>query len=130
MSKNIFDLFKKKSENQIKQPNLVLIDEKGTKYSYNKSLVTLGRDPQCDLTVENKYVARINLRFSFNNGKWEIEDTASTNGVWVNGEKIEPSKKFVLSIGDRINVALSFVLYFMEKPEKEVLAEDTITEKN
>jgi hypothetical protein len=46
---------------------------------------TLGRDPDCELRVDDPRVSRQHVRAHFENGVWRFEDLGSRNGLRVNG---------------------------------------------
>ncbi len=50
--------------------------------------ITLGRDPQCNVYLENETVSAYHARLSYHHGQWWLEDLNSTNGTTLNGEKI------------------------------------------
>ena len=51
--------------------------------------ITLGRDPHCDVYMENETVSAHHARLSYHHGQWWLEDLASTNGTTLNGETVE-----------------------------------------
>ncbi|HUH07974.1 MAG TPA: DUF3662 and FHA domain-containing protein [Egibacteraceae bacterium] len=50
--------------------------------------MTLGRLPQCDITLDDASVSRRHARIQRSGERWSIEDLGSTNGVRVNGEDV------------------------------------------
>jgi NACalpha-BTF3-like transcription factor len=48
--------------------------------------LTIGRDKQSDLTVDDPYMSSKHARIAYDSGKWILEDLNSKNGSW----KIEP----------------------------------------
>lgn len=53
-----------------------------------ESELLVGRDHACDIVVPNTGVSRRHARLFFRDGKWIIQDLASTNGTVVNGTRI------------------------------------------
>jgi ABC-type multidrug transport system ATPase subunit/pSer/pThr/pTyr-binding forkhead associated (FHA) protein len=51
-------------------------------------VATVGRDPGCDLVVDNPLVSRHHLRISCRNGSWMAEDTGSSNGTYVAEQRV------------------------------------------
>lgn len=71
---------------------------------------TVGRLPDCDVTLDDASVSRRHAELTETNGTWEISDLGSTNGVKLNGERIQTAE---LADGDRLelgNVKLTFAL--------------------
>ncbi len=49
---------------------------------------TIGRSKKCDIYINNPYLSKEHARISFNEGKFYIEDLGSTNGTYLNGNKL------------------------------------------
>jgi len=64
--------------------------------------VTLGRAAGCGVRVEDSYTSSIHARLYRQNGSLWVEDLGSTNGTWVNAEKIGSAMK--LGKGDLLQV--------------------------
>ena len=75
--------------------------------------MTLGRSRECDLVLDNPYVARSQATFTCREGKWRIRDNGTKNGTYVNGRRLEPDEECRIHPGDR--------LCFAQKVEAEVL---------
>ena len=60
----------------------------------------LGRDPTCECVLESETVSAQHARLSFHHGQWWIEDLNSTNGTFINNEKITTA--VVIIPGDQI----------------------------
>jgi hypothetical protein len=50
--------------------------------------VTLGRGPECDLTIDDEYISTRHAVFRQHEGIWYAEDLGSTNGTFVDGGRI------------------------------------------
>jgi Protein of unknown function (DUF3662)/FHA domain len=69
---------------------------------------TIGRLPECDVTLDDPSVSRRHARIWRTGGTWAIQDLGSTNGVKVNGSRVGESD---LTDGDRLqlgSVAMQF----------------------
>ncbi len=61
---------------------------------------TLGRGPQANFIVDEALVSRLHCRFVVDGaGKLAVEDLGSTNGTWVNDQRVERAN---LAPGDRV----------------------------
>lgn len=72
----------------------------------------IGRSPQCDIQIEVENVSRRHARIIFRNEEYRIEDLGSTNGVYINGIKVE---KCVLRDYDQIDIGGVKILFSEEK---------------
>ncbi len=68
--------------------------------SFSQPEVTLGRDPVCEIHVEDEAVSARHAKFSYHHGQWWIEDLHSTNGTSLNKGKLTTAT--VLTNGDEI----------------------------
>lgn len=62
--------------------------------------VTIGRDPACDFSVDDKTVSAQHARLCYRQGQWWVEDLNSTNGTSLNDEPV--SSPLVLTSGDQV----------------------------
>jgi pSer/pThr/pTyr-binding forkhead associated (FHA) protein len=65
------------------------------------AIKTLGRAPRVDFIVDAPLVSRIHCRFTLADGVLEVEDLESTNGTYVNGERVA---RRALDSGDTVKV--------------------------
>jgi len=50
--------------------------------------VTIGRDPACECPVDDEAVSARHARLSYHHNQWWLEDLDSTNGTFINQEKL------------------------------------------
>ncbi|HNZ13769.1 MAG TPA: FHA domain-containing protein [Anaerolineaceae bacterium] len=62
--------------------------------------IILGRDPGCDLQVPHETVSGRHARLSYHHKQWWVEDLQSTNGTYLNEDRILTPT--VLTIGDEL----------------------------
>ena len=62
--------------------------------------VTIGRSQECDLVLKGGYPSRKHARLYFSEGTARLEDLGSSNGTFVNGERITGT--VALKDGDRL----------------------------
>jgi pSer/pThr/pTyr-binding forkhead associated (FHA) protein len=65
------------------------------------SIKTVGRAPRADFIVDAALVSRLHCRLTAGVNELEVVDLDSTNGTFVNGERIARS---MLKSGDRLGV--------------------------
>ena len=68
---------------------LEILDENHVQIELGKDEVIIGRVPDCDLQLLVENVSRKHARILYANEEYQIEDLNSTNGVYVNGIKVE-----------------------------------------
>ena len=59
------------------------------KQIYTKPELRIGRDPSCEICLNNETVSNQHARLSYRNKQWWIEDLLSTNGTFLNDERVE-----------------------------------------
>ncbi len=75
-------------------------NEKPQVRHYNSSIVTVGRQPGCECHLEDDTISARHAIFAFHHGHWWLEDLGSTNGTYLNNEKI--TSPVVLLSGDEV----------------------------
>ena len=89
-----------------------------SKHEVNK-FKTLGRGSSCDIKLDNPIVSKSHLNVRLLTSVIvEIEDLNSTNGTYVDGEKLVPNKRYQFSSSAQIrigvNLPLNLKTYFPE----------------
>jgi pSer/pThr/pTyr-binding forkhead associated (FHA) protein len=64
--------------------------------------LTIGRDPDCDQVLDLSFVSGRHARLSSSGGKIVLEDLGSSNGTYVNGQRVE--RPVVVVPGDQIRL--------------------------
>jgi hypothetical protein len=83
---------------------VVVLDEAGSRVSTHRltGALDIGRDAACAIRPDDTYLSQQHARIFERNGSWNVEDLGSTNGTYLNQQKVTvPSQ---LSPGDRIRV--------------------------
>lgn len=93
---------KRQTENVVsaQAPPIALVRDGKISFHFTKSEVTIGRDLTCDATLEDKTVSTEHARLSFHHNQWWLEDMQSTNGTFLNEERV--SAPIVITTGDQL----------------------------
>jgi adenylate cyclase len=70
-----------------------------------KDEIVIGRRPDCDIQLGFANVSGKHCELRLSKGLWVVKDLGSTNGVSVNGEKVDKLEKRRLIPGDKITIA-------------------------
>ncbi len=92
---------------------------RGSIYTVDEDGAEIGRSPACRISIDDGEASREHARISWDNG-FRIQDLGSTNGVFVNGEKIIGLHR--LDNGDRVRVGNSLFVAEEITPPVETAA--------
>jgi pSer/pThr/pTyr-binding forkhead associated (FHA) protein len=68
---------------------------------------TIGRAPECELRIDDTYASQQHARVFGKGGSWYVEDLGSTNGTFVNEQRL--AAPAMLTPGDKIRVGTTVV---------------------
>ncbi|MBN9687276.1 MULTISPECIES: DUF4388 domain-containing protein [unclassified Corallococcus] len=91
----------------------------------NKQIV-VGRSSELDMVLVEDMVSRKHAKILFSDGAITIEDLGSTNGTFVNGEKVKQAK---LKEGDRILIGTSILKLVHQGAESAPVDESVVKQK-
>ena len=74
----------------------------------SRASVVIGRSRDCDLRLPDTDTSRRHAKIVCNAGRFVLHDLASTNGTFVNGERIEQRE---LRPGDRLQIGANLVTF-------------------
>lgn len=76
----------------------------GEKFPLNKPVVRIGRGADNDVILQDPQVSRHHAELRREGGRWYIIDLNSTNGTFVNGQRIGPGIKYPVELGSTIRM--------------------------
>jgi pSer/pThr/pTyr-binding forkhead associated (FHA) protein len=79
----------------------VALDE-GPDIMLDRAMVVVGRHPSCDTRLDSLRVSRQHCCMSQDNGEVTVRDLGSTNGIRINGQRVERGR---LRPGDELSIA-------------------------
>src|SRR3954467_6163544 len=80
---------------------LVALDE-GPDIPLDRTMVVVGRHPQCDARLDSLRVSRHHCCMTHDHGEVVVRDLGSTNGIRINGRRVEMGR---LRPGDELSIA-------------------------
>lgn len=81
-----------------------------------KDKCTMGRSPKADIALADPFMSQIHIQFLKDEDGWSVVDNNSTNGTFVNGEKIS-SEPCAVKTGDLIKCG-QLIFIFVEPVEE------------
>ena len=66
--------------------------------------LTLGRGRETDLTLPVEGISRQHARLQRGSQGWVLVDLGSTNGTFVNGQRLQPEQPYLLRPGDQVAI--------------------------
>ncbi|EKD88259.1 MAG: FHA protein [uncultured bacterium] len=83
-------------------------DPEAVKYTFTQNEVIIGREETCDIFIPDPVISARHARLVFRNTHWWIEDLMSTNGTYLNDERVESPA--ILINGDELRVGKNILL--------------------
>ena len=80
----------------------------GTHYLIREAKQRLGRDSHCEVHLEDSEASRTHAEIEFVDGEFVLRDLGSSNGTFVNGNRIT---EHTLRIGDRVQIGKRLMLF-------------------
>lgn len=82
----------------------------GAAYTLEGDQMTVGRDSTNEIVINDAEISRRHARLTFQGGKYVLEDLGSTNGTFVNGQRLAGPR--VLKAGEVVSFGEQIVLVF------------------
>jgi len=93
-------------------------NEQALTHLFTNPEIIIGRDSSCELAVTDEMVSARHARLSYHHNQWWVEDLQSTNGTYLNDERVFTAT--VLIDGDELRCGkLYFQIKFNGKPSEE-----------
>lgn len=96
-------------QKKIPQIFLSMVDEpEAEKRSFSQNEVIIGREETCDVFIPDPVISGRHARLVYRNTHWWIEDLMSTNGTYLNDERVESPA--ILINGDELRIGKNILL--------------------
>jgi DNA segregation ATPase FtsK/SpoIIIE, S-DNA-T family len=106
-------------------PDLVVVagPDAGRTYALDGRTATVGRDPSCDLRLDDPTVSELHLQIEPGaRSHWQVHDLGSSNGTWVDGQPV--TKPTTLEAGVLIRCGATHLQLRYERLEDRPLGVD------
>lgn len=88
-----------------------LLVGEGRRNVLSGSRVVLGRSRECDIVIADANVSRRHAEMRRNGDRWSIVDLGSTNGIKVNGRRLDQAE---LNDGDQVTIGVSVMSFELD----------------
>lgn len=94
-------------------------DGKGLKIAIDKAIIFIGRHPDCDVVItRSRMISRKHCAIVQVDNALAIRDLGSTNGVRINGRKVQKEGRF--RVGDVVTIGdIEYTVTHVKTPEPE-----------
>jgi hypothetical protein len=75
---------------------------------------TIGRSRDCDVRLDDANASRHHAEIRPSGGSWIVRDLGSTNGIKVNGRRVDPNRPQSLHRGDELEIGTSRLTFELE----------------
>ena len=82
----------------------------GASFTLEGDQLTIGRDSVNEIVINDAEISRRHARLTFQGGKYVLEDLGSTNGTFVNGQRLAGPR--VLKAGEVVSFGEQIVMVF------------------
>jgi pSer/pThr/pTyr-binding forkhead associated (FHA) protein len=72
----------------------------GNRFALAGTELTVGRGGGCSVVLDDSFVSQLHARLYVADGRWVIEDLGSTNGTWINADRVGGPRP--LAVGDHL----------------------------
>jgi diguanylate cyclase (GGDEF)-like protein len=83
----------------------------GKRFDLKGNAIAIGRDTESDIVMDEETVSRRHARIERGGDHASLVDLGSTNGTYINDERIPPYSPVALADGDRVKVGRSIFKY-------------------
>lgn len=94
-----------------KTPPLTILmenDPEAEKRSFSQNEIIIGRESSCDIPLTDSVISGRHARLVYRNLHWWVEDLMSTNGTYLNDERVESPA--ILIHGDELRIGKNILV--------------------
>ncbi|MDO5618478.1 FHA domain-containing protein [Kocuria sp.] len=98
---------------------LVEVNGRGSRFLLNTDEVTVGRHPKADIFLDDVTVSRRHAGFVRRDKTYEVIDSKSLNGTYVNNDRVDSAK---LDSGDQVHLGKFCFVFYRSSRTPEVFS--------
>jgi pSer/pThr/pTyr-binding forkhead associated (FHA) protein len=76
----------------------------GLSFALNESSILIGRDPASKVVLPDQTASWQHASLKQENRHWFVKDLGSSNGTWLNNERLEPHRLYPIKIADQLRL--------------------------
>jgi nitrite reductase (NADH) large subunit len=76
----------------------------GLSFVLNESPTTIGRDPASHIVLHDPSASWQHASFNRDDTQWFVKDMGSSNGTWLNNERLEPQRLYPIQMTDQLRL--------------------------
>jgi pSer/pThr/pTyr-binding forkhead associated (FHA) protein len=102
---------------------VTIADKEPVNYKLTRPEVLLGALPYCDIKLEVSTISKKHLMLSDEGEDWFVIDLDSTNGSFLNDQRINPNEKVRFTVGSIVRLGIHVKLKLVEQPTAGILVD-------
>jgi pSer/pThr/pTyr-binding forkhead associated (FHA) protein/NADPH-dependent 2,4-dienoyl-CoA reductase/sulfur reductase-like enzyme len=81
----------------------------GLSFALYESPIIIGRDPESDIVLHDQSASWQHVSLNRDDVQWFVKDLGSSNGTWLNNERLEPHRLYPIQIADQLRLGDSLL---------------------
>jgi hypothetical protein len=96
-------------------------------YLLSKADVSIGSSPQCHIVLKDKSISKKHVKIIREGNQWQILDQGSTNGTFLDEEKLIPGKRYEITTNSIVTLGNTVIMTLLTEAKEFVELSSGIT---